>query len=179
MPDVLDRIRTALADPNAPWYGSDLVDDVGEALEENKRLRDTLLSRHGGEPLALLEELDAARERIEELESLVYIPGDWKCDACGLLLTAQSFDPQSGEVGVPRVQEVESCPNGCGSMRRWTYKESDAEAEERLERQAARIHELEAALVTDCSEVFDTWERPPCGDCPGCRARRLLEDIKP
>jgi glyoxylase-like metal-dependent hydrolase (beta-lactamase superfamily II) len=43
--------------------------DAIEALEkERDRYRDTLVARHGGEPIALLEELDEARARVAELE---------------------------------------------------------------------------------------------------------------
>ena len=36
---------------------------------ENGRLTDVLLSRHGGEPLTLMDELDESRARIAELEA--------------------------------------------------------------------------------------------------------------
>lgn len=35
----LDRIKNALADPKAPWYGSDLVPLVADLCEEFERLR--------------------------------------------------------------------------------------------------------------------------------------------
>lgn len=41
MPD-LKYIRQALADPKAPWYGSDLVSAVGDLVDEFERLREEL-----------------------------------------------------------------------------------------------------------------------------------------
>lgn len=34
MSELVDRVERALADPDAPWYGSDLVPLVAEVLEE-------------------------------------------------------------------------------------------------------------------------------------------------
>ena len=34
-----DRIELALCDPDAPWYGSDLVSWVGDLINEHKQLR--------------------------------------------------------------------------------------------------------------------------------------------
>jgi len=34
-----DKIKVALADPKAPWYGSDLVGWVADLLEEHERLK--------------------------------------------------------------------------------------------------------------------------------------------
>jgi len=38
-PDDIDRIRNALCDPSAPWYGSDLVDQVADLCEGVEELR--------------------------------------------------------------------------------------------------------------------------------------------
>lgn len=52
---------------NEPAHGPSYA-----ALEaENARLRETLVSKHGGEPLALLSELDEARERLATLEAAI------------------------------------------------------------------------------------------------------------
>lgn len=37
MPDKATQIRSALADPNAPWYGSDLVPLVADYLDEAEK----------------------------------------------------------------------------------------------------------------------------------------------
>ncbi len=38
MTDTVNKIMGALADPKAPWYGSDLVAWVGDLLEDYKQL---------------------------------------------------------------------------------------------------------------------------------------------
>ena len=46
----------------------DLANRLERVLNERDVLRDVLLSKHGGEPIALLGELDALRERVKVLE---------------------------------------------------------------------------------------------------------------
>lgn len=41
MPTKIEKIKLALADPNAPWYGSDLVEQVGDFLEDVEALVNT------------------------------------------------------------------------------------------------------------------------------------------
>ena len=45
MSDLEKRVAAALCDPKAPWYGSDLVADVGDLIESNADLRQQLKRR--------------------------------------------------------------------------------------------------------------------------------------
>ena len=42
MSDTLDKVQTALSDPAAPWYGSDVVEWAGELCDEISDLRTRL-----------------------------------------------------------------------------------------------------------------------------------------
>ena len=41
-PSLQTKIELALCDPNAPWYGSDLVEWVADLIQENKELKDAI-----------------------------------------------------------------------------------------------------------------------------------------
>lgn len=59
---------------------------LADVERERDTLRAALLSRHGGEPLALLAALDAERARCAELEEGLEYALDWisrhPCDEC-------------------------------------------------------------------------------------------------
>lgn len=64
-----ERLQKIMDDREAEiaLLGTELQRQVASLTAERDRYRDTLLSRHGGECLALLDELDEARERIADL----------------------------------------------------------------------------------------------------------------
>lgn len=81
--DLCRRLRDKLSWDTPPFLLSgDELDALLDALEamtaernsartERDRYRDTLLARHGGEPVALLKELDAARADLREALALI------------------------------------------------------------------------------------------------------------
>jgi len=82
--------------------------------------------------------------RVKALEDQVYVPGVWKCDACGCGLVSTFIDATNGNMG-PNNRE-ETCPNNCGPMRRKTEREAGNELVDVCENADARIRRLEEAL---------------------------------
>lgn len=73
-------------------------------------------------------------------------PGEWICDECDFRLHSRIINATTGDIGAPRVQEIPSCENECGLMRRVTWQE-DAEAGNRtLDWLNRYIEELERAV---------------------------------
>ncbi len=75
-----------------------------------------------------IRKIDLERRRFEsevaELRQQVYMPGDWKCDTCGFMQHNRVLNPETGECGARKVEEIPICPNKDGSpMRRMTWKE--------------------------------------------------------
>lgn len=64
--------------------------------------------------------------------------GEWHCDTCGFDLHSRVIDASTGNIGTPIAQEVPPCQNGCGTMRRITWEESDGRASAAI----CRLHEL-------------------------------------
>ncbi len=50
-------------------------------------------------------------------------PGAWHCDECNFFLGTTVIDVAGGRMGTPLVEEVPTCGNGCGLMRRETWME--------------------------------------------------------
>ncbi len=67
-------------------------------------------------------------------ESLVYVPGEWFCRACGFRLHSRVLDTVSGEIVADASTASELCPNGCGTLERVTWKQEALKAREMLER---------------------------------------------
>ncbi len=52
-------------------------------------------------------------------------PGEWLCDQCGFVCSSRTIDVAAGTVGVPKIQRVPDCSNGCGLLRPLTWEESE------------------------------------------------------
>ena len=74
---TIDKIRTALGDPKAPWYGSDVVSLVGDLIEDYADLKEVQQAdyasavRNCEEANKLTAENDKLNKRIKELEELL------------------------------------------------------------------------------------------------------------
>lgn len=117
--DELERIAEA-AGPN----GELVLIEYG-----SKRSAKIVKTIPAPELSALVRELRLLRERAGGGE----VVDTWLCETCNLEVIERSFDPKTGEVGIARVQPMPACLNGCGSMRRMTWREAAVKAGERLE----------------------------------------------
>ena len=89
-------------------------------------------------------ELATLRAKLEEARAIAYVPNIWICDGCNLVMSREFFDPGSGEVGQPRVQEVPDCPNECGgTMARQTWRDNARGHDTACEALAARAEQAE------------------------------------
>jgi len=71
MPETIDLIREFLSDPDAPWYGSDLVPMVADLCSECERLKNKL-----AENPTVIQMLEAA--------SMLQWRRCWECGHVGL-----------------------------------------------------------------------------------------------
>jgi rubrerythrin len=99
------------------------------------------------------DDVEQLRKRIAELESLVYVPGLWRCAKCKFQLVQSCIRADDGAVGL-RDDPGEICPNCNAPL--WRVTERDAGNElvdrgmeqiERAERAEARVRELEQQLA--------------------------------
>lgn len=122
--------------------------EVSELRAEVERLRGLYAIE-----CSAVDELDlcweAERAEVERLRPLAEVPDVWICSRCQLELVERAFDPRTGEVGTPRVQETPACPNGhAASMRRQTWKERCLSTETLLEAACDETRRLRAAIET-------------------------------
>lgn len=91
-----------------------------------------------------MDKIELLRE-IERLEGLVYSPGLYKCDKCGLSLTAKTL--YAGDGSVSANEAPQQCMNDCGQMRRVTERERADENYVAAEQQMKRALEAERKLA--------------------------------
>ena len=90
--------------------------------------------------------LRAAEERAEKAESLVYVPGLWKCAKCNFTLVQSNLNAFDGTV-TARDTPGDKCPNCNMPLWRVTWKQDRNEVYELCEQQIdrARLAEAQAA----------------------------------
>ena len=74
----------------------------------------------------LISALDAAIERAEKAEALVYVPGFWKCAKCNFVLQQSNLNAHDGTV-TPRDEPGDRCPNCASPLWRVSWKEEAAD----------------------------------------------------
>ena len=77
------------------------------------------------------EQTDASA--VPDLYRLAYMPGCWKCEKCGFILTKQTMNFALGIIGTaPENRQSEQCPNDGEWMKPVTYREQLEVYAERL-----------------------------------------------
>ena len=74
--------------------------------------------------------------------------GEWMCPECDFMLHNQVIDISTGEIGTPIVEEVPECMNGCGTMRPFTWKNSEVRWAVGQEALLLRAEEAEKKLMS-------------------------------
>lgn len=75
---------------------------------------------------ALRRELVRSEDAFEQVKrERTGPPGDWLCDQCGFVCHSRAIDATTGNIGVPRIQQVPECSNGCGLLRPITWGENE------------------------------------------------------
>lgn len=103
---------------------------------------------------AFLSALDAAIERAEKAEALVYVPGLWKCAKCDFVLVQSTLNARDGTV-TPRNEPGDKCPNCASPLWRVSWK---AEAADRLET-LEKFFDEKAALTVERDTLRAEVER--------------------
>jgi hypothetical protein len=108
------------------------------------------------------------------------VPGLWHCAKCGFELMRQSFNANTGQVGVSvaNATEPELCPNDANLLERVTWKEHFEGAAKALDRMYSQqwliwSHEHEAWWGQN--ENGYTKDRAEAGRYPFARAREICE----
>lgn len=131
-------------------------------------------------------ELDRLRAEVERLESLVYVPGLWKCAKCGCAVVSSTLSATTGQVKAD--DKPQDCPNGCGPMWRRTEREAGNELADRLDASADEANRLRAELArveAACGEmraalkriVNGPWERFTVNTVEARTAQQVLLQI--
>ncbi len=81
--------------------------------------------------------------RLAEIEELIYIPGEWKCPDCSFRLSKRVLAVNDGNVYCDQREDVEGCPNDGMMMRRVTWKEDVADADNAVELWSEKANNLE------------------------------------
>ena len=131
--------------------------------------------QNGGHPntaevfMLSAQEIEKLAGLVEELNALVYAPGDWKCDACGYVESKRILSALDGSVGAS-AEAALPCPNDGQFMRRLTWKEIAESATERAMKEVAgakrlredteRLDWLEDQVRTRCVALHGN---PPAG----------------
>ena len=115
---TIDKIRTALGDPEAPWYGSDVVSLVGDLIEDYADLKEVQQAdyasavRNCEEANKLTAENDKLNKRIKMLrtriEQLEYQEICKDCSAKTELPTRQIGSRQIGCRAKDKIKELEA-----------------------------------------------------------------------
>lgn len=111
------------------------------------------------------------KKRIAELESQVFVPGQWRCAKCNFTVQKMTLDIAGDRVGVSDKDknEPEKCPNGCGPLWRVTERDAGNRAIEGYESILSEI--MKALDVTNYPAIvpaIDALRQP--------QAARLTED---
>lgn len=111
-----------------------------------------------------MHELIRQQARSAELEALVYVPGEWHCPKCNLVLLASVMAAANGEMYTD--DKPQQCANGCGPMWRVSERQARIQArkdycEEWDKRSAAdtRIAELEALVAYYKRDADREWHK--------------------
>lgn len=127
-----------------------------------------------GQKVVELNDVDTLRNEVARLEKLVYVPGLFKCEKCKFSLISTTLNVSTGQACANNVSE--SCPNGCGPLRRVTEREAGNESVDRLD--AAFNNGVARALqvcepiyakhgplmrkpIVECLEAIDALKLPP------------------
>lgn len=78
------------------------------------------------------DDIEGLRERIRELEKLVYVPGFWRCAKCGFHLVQSNLNASDGSI-TARDKPGEKCPNDGSPLWRVTEREAHHEMAKRCE----------------------------------------------
>lgn len=97
--------------------------------------------------------------RIAELESLVYVPGLWRCAKCDFHLVQAVLSASTGTVH-SHDKPGEKCPNCASPLWRVTERQAGNDMAERCERAVLRNRALETAL----GRVIDYCDAATHGD---------------
>jgi len=95
----------------------------------------------------LVNETEALRARVAELEALVYVPGLWRCAKCDFQLSQMNLHAGSGNVS-PRNEPGGTCPNCHGPLWRVTERQSGNRLCDDLERVVLERNAAEGRLET-------------------------------
>jgi hypothetical protein len=96
---------------------------------------------------------DQWQAKAEELERLVYVPGQWRCAKCKFVVQKMVLSAVDGSVGVQADTKTEPCPNGCGPLWPMTERQSGNELCERLEAAYEDERQLKARAESSEREV--------------------------
>lgn len=102
-----------------------------------------------------------ALDHIENLEKLVYVPGQWRCPKCEFRLTQSNLYAESGTVG-PRDEPGDKCPNCNGPLWRVSAMDDRNEAFKCANDTFDRVAAFREALTTIASfgnaNLASEWE---------------------
>lgn len=92
---------------------------------------------------AEIERLSKPAEReLAKANSLVYVPGAWKCAKCALRIVSSTLSAVDGSITSNNDPHV--CPNGCGPMWRVTERDERKDAYETVELWVGKAQKAEA-----------------------------------
>lgn len=84
--------------------------------------------------------------RVKELEKLAYVPGQFRCPKCELVIICSNLNAHSGQVSA-NTTPGEQCPNCHVSMWRTTWKDDVSRLNNAVEGYLTRAEVAEAALA--------------------------------
>jgi len=133
--------------------------------------------RHAHRPSGRVLNKMAKTARAAEL----YVPGAQTCPDCQCWLMTSTLHAKTGRVSAR--DETQVCPNGCGTMRKVTWKEYAESSEEALLQKGKTINKLTDALcfyadedTYVCTRIAMRHVNPPSIIYDrGERARRALD----
>lgn len=123
------------------WDFDKILLKPGSALREINRLREEN-ARLEADQKALLDVQEKAAQcisyqeatingQLEVTKEVVYVPGQWQCDACSFSLYQRTLNAADGTVSA-RDTQPEPCPNCNTMLRRVTWQERAYQAEDML-----------------------------------------------
>ena len=109
-------------------------------LSDIEKLERLLRAAYPNLSVSLVADWKAMRGEIERLESLVYVPGLWRCPKCQLNLVSNTLHAGPGLVSANN--NPQQCVNGCGPMWRVTERDAGNDLIDRAEKHRAEIERL-------------------------------------